>query len=270
MLYIRGVGQFSPKKNEDKIMKSIKNLNFGLLSNEGFIGFFNNVINTVSTLEHENVQGKLEPLKQSVVKLSEYTTSISENVVRHDLSLLNVKRLKILRNFRNTVICYKSSDDENVSRFGSELWHYVKNCGEKTDQKKLTGTIENVILNVRELVNDEKFKTVFVGTELERCFNSLLKVQEDYFEMSLQRVEERRLREERNTKQLRDVCVEDFKNLINVLQYNCLMNQSEECSLVIDKLNVFVSESVRLYKMQKKIREKKQTETMNKENENVA
>lgn len=99
-------------------------------------------------------------------------------------------------------------------------------------------------------------RSALAESELELAFNALKEVQGAFAEANQTRAEERRIREETTSKNLRNDCISAFRQLINFAQYNAATKGDESCMAFIDKVNVFIANSCSLYKARAKARAK--------------
>lgn len=176
----------------------------------------------------------------------------------HWFPLFDSKRTVAFLNFRGTVKVLTGSLDQQRSALAKEIWEYVKGYGNagSVDQKSLTGIIESVIANVQAVIGKEEYAEALAGSELELAFNALKEVQGAFAEANQTRAEERRIREETTSKNLRNDCISAFRQLINFAQYNAATKGDESCMSFIDKVNVFIANSRSLYKARAKARAK--------------
>ncbi len=248
---------------EGTYMTNVKAINFNRITNEGFIGFHNNVATAAEAINFKDVRSQLDAYKVAIRNFSDYTTSVTEAAAKKNASKLDSKRTIAFRNFRGLVKINRSSLDPQRSALAKELWEYVKvydNAG-SIDQKSLTGVIESVIANIQNVLEKEGYAELIGGSDLEFAFNTLKETQGEFAEANQVRAEERRIREETNNKNLRNQCIAAFRQLINFVQYNGATKGDEGCDDFIDKVNVFIANSRSLYKARAKARAKANEDT---------
>lgn len=243
---------------EGTYMKNVNAINFNRITNDGFIGFHNNVATAAASINLKDVRSQLDAYKATIGKFSDYTTSVAEAAAKKGASEQDSKRTIAFRNFRGTVKVLTGSLDQQRSALAKEIWEYVKGYGNagSVDQKSLTGIIESVIANVQAVIGKEEYAEALAGSELELAFNALKEVQGAFAEANQIRAEERRIREETTSKNLRNDCISAFRQLINFAQYNAATKGDESCMAFIDKVNVFIANSRSLYKARAKARAK--------------
>lgn len=243
---------------EGTYMKNVNAINFNRITNDGFIGFHNNVATAAASINLKDVRTQLDAYKATIGKFSDYTTSVAEAAAKKGASKQDSKRTVAFRNFRGTVKVLTGSLDQQRSALAKEIWEYVKGYGNagSVDQKSLTGIIESVIANIQNVLEKEGYAELIGGSDLEFAFNTLKETQGEFAEANQTRAEERRIREETTSKNLRNDCISAFRQLINFAQYNAATKGDESCMAFIDKVNVFIANSRSLYKARAKARAK--------------
>jgi len=234
-------------------MKNINSINFCKLTNNGFMGFHNNAVAVAETITLKDVQAQLEIYKASIRKFADYATSISEANAKKEASLQDSNRTGAFVKFRQLVRAMANLPGTTGS-MASEMWDFLKNSSPHTDQKRLTGIIDSTLDNIRTVITKEQYAQVFEGSDLETCFNALQESQKAFDDASLTRLEERKLREQATNRELRDSCIDGFRNVMNVIQYNAITKGDESCQGAIDKVNILIEKSVSLYKSRDKAR----------------
>lgn len=239
-------------------MKNVSLINFNRITNDGFIGFHNNVATAAATINLKDVKTQLDVYKATIRKFSDYTTSVAEATAKRDVSNQDSKRSKVFRNFRGLVKVLRNSLDQQRSALANEIWKYVKNHDNvgSIDQKSLTGILESVIANVQAVLAKEEYTELVCGSDLELAFNALQEVQGAFVKTNQIRAEERSVREETTSRNLRNDCVAAFRQLVNFIQYNVATKGDENCAAFIDKVNVFIADNRSLYKARAKARAK--------------
>lgn len=234
-------------------MKNINSINFNKLVNNDFIGFHNDVMVAVETITLEDVKAQLDTYKASIRKFADYATSISELNARRATSLQDDNRTIAFSEFRQLVKAMMSLPGTKGA-MATEMWGFLKNSTPYTAQGRLTGIIDSALDNIRTVIAKEQYAQVFAGSDLETCFNAVQETQSAFDVANLIRIEERKLREQATNKELRDSCIDGFRNVMNAVQYNAITKGDESCKDVVDKVNILIDKSVSLYKSRDRAR----------------